>query len=342
MKLTTLSRKQMLLNSRLWSFVGICCLIHVTQLGCQDQGNLAPSLELPESERDLGIISPGEEKSVEFTLVNKGGATLNISNVSTSCGCTSAEAVPTALAAGQTGLLKVFFRAPEQMDPISHSVVFSTNDPSQERARVGIKAKPVWLADTKPGTIHLSVTEKGKLVESDLEIYSPRDLTFSIRAVRSSSDEVTVEKIRSDAARQFYKVRVNPNTVGNLKEMIELVTDLPGDYTLRVPVTAQVISKSAISPSRLLLGQQRKKAEISRQVQIPHDKNMRIESAHFESKDWSVTKMATAEELYESRQIRLDIVVPDSAGFHRTVLHVKAIPAEQSFSLPVSCYVIDN
>ena len=49
------------------------------------------SVELPETEKDFGIIPLNEKREYIFKLVNRGDKPLVVYDVATSCGCTKAE-----------------------------------------------------------------------------------------------------------------------------------------------------------------------------------------------------------------------------------------------------------
>jgi hypothetical protein len=66
-----------------------------------------PDIQLDQSELDLGQVVNGELRNFEVPLVNQGEGDLVIESVSTSCGCTSAQVIPTTLEAGGRGVLQV-------------------------------------------------------------------------------------------------------------------------------------------------------------------------------------------------------------------------------------------
>ena len=61
-----------------------------TLTGRDTEKSVNTIIEVPVHELDLGILAVGEEKTVSFTLRNRGDRPLIILDVVTSCGCTAA------------------------------------------------------------------------------------------------------------------------------------------------------------------------------------------------------------------------------------------------------------
>jgi len=79
--------------------------------GCADQPG---QVELGATEFDFGTIPNDKAVSQVFEVRNVGPGKLEITGVSTSCGCTSAEVSKRQLARGETAELKVTY------DPLAH------------------------------------------------------------------------------------------------------------------------------------------------------------------------------------------------------------------------------
>ena len=97
-----------------------------------------PDIRLDQSQIDLGQVVNGDVRSFEVALLNQGDGDLVIESVSTSCGCTSAQAVPTTLGAGERGVLQVTFdsgaHGPEEHGQVMRQVFIASNDPDQPEA----------------------------------------------------------------------------------------------------------------------------------------------------------------------------------------------------------------
>ena len=94
-----------------------------------------PDLRLDQTEIELGQVVNGQLRTFEVALLNAGDGELVIEAVSTSCGCTSAQAVPTTLGPGESGVLQVTFdsgaHGPEVIGTVMRQVFIASNDPDQ-------------------------------------------------------------------------------------------------------------------------------------------------------------------------------------------------------------------
>jgi len=106
------------------------------------EGADLPLVELPSVEYDFGTIPPDPEVAHVFAVQNRGSADLEIWNLVTSCGCTTAELSSSVIPPGQRADLLVTF------DPDFHPtegevtrlVWFATNDPAQPWVEVRLSA----------------------------------------------------------------------------------------------------------------------------------------------------------------------------------------------------------
>jgi hypothetical protein len=103
------------------------------------------SIELDQTEVDIGSVVNGEIVTLEIQVSNLGEAELVIESVSTSCGCTSAEVVPAIIPPGEQGLLLIRFdsgaHGPEETGPVLRQIFIASNDPDELETEVRIRAE---------------------------------------------------------------------------------------------------------------------------------------------------------------------------------------------------------
>ena len=101
-----------------------------------------PVLELPSTTHDFGSIPKRPDVSHVFAVRNTGDADLQISNLVTSCGCTTAELSSSVIPPGQRADLTVVFDPDfhETQGLVTRVVWFATNDPTQPWVEVQITA----------------------------------------------------------------------------------------------------------------------------------------------------------------------------------------------------------
>jgi hypothetical protein len=92
----------------------------------------APVIEADERTHDAGVVrATGAEQSVQhtYTIKNEGDSVLNISNVKTSCGCTTAELARKTLAPGESVPLIATMNLRGRKGKTKKSITVSSNDP---------------------------------------------------------------------------------------------------------------------------------------------------------------------------------------------------------------------
>jgi hypothetical protein len=102
-----------------------------------------PNVDMPLAEYDFGSIPSGPGNvSQLFHIENRGAEVLEVSNVTTSCGCTTAELSSSVIPPGKRADLTVVFD-PDYHDavgPVKRIVWLETNDPDQPVVEVSFDA----------------------------------------------------------------------------------------------------------------------------------------------------------------------------------------------------------
>jgi hypothetical protein len=101
----------------------------------------APAIVVEPAAYDFGGIRPTEPASATLAVRNAGDSDLEITGVSTSCGCTTANLSRTALASGETADLKITFDPqahPGLYGPLLRIVYLESNDPTQPELEIPV------------------------------------------------------------------------------------------------------------------------------------------------------------------------------------------------------------
>ncbi len=96
-----------------------------------DTINIA-KLYFPESKFDFGFVTQGDSIVHEFPFYNRGKATLLITNVSSSCGCTIPKVYKDKLEPGDSSILKVVFNTKDKVSYQEKKItIFANTFPSE-------------------------------------------------------------------------------------------------------------------------------------------------------------------------------------------------------------------
>lgn len=107
-----------------------------TLTGRETEKSAYTVVEVPVNSLELGTLSVGEEKTVSFTLRNKGDRPLIILDVVTSCGCTAAKFEKAPIKSGKETAITVTYTA-EEVGMFNKSITVYTNtDDSPIKLRI--------------------------------------------------------------------------------------------------------------------------------------------------------------------------------------------------------------
>ena len=102
---------------------------------------------------DFGNITPTQPVEHEFTVANKGGKDLNITNVRSTCGCTAAVVGHQLLKPGESTKLKVTFDPRGKSGPQQKPVIISSNDPKSPQKTIVITGVIVTEPPLQPAPV---------------------------------------------------------------------------------------------------------------------------------------------------------------------------------------------
>jgi hypothetical protein len=104
-----------------------------------------PLVDIPGTEHDFGRVPSRRDVAHVFAIQNRGNDDLMISNLVTSCGCTTAELTSNVIPPGKRADLTVFFDADyhQTRGEVVRVVWFATNDPTYPWGEVRVTANVV-------------------------------------------------------------------------------------------------------------------------------------------------------------------------------------------------------
>jgi hypothetical protein len=110
------------------------------------EGVEVPRVDVPKASFDFGVIPADPPVSYIFAIQNTGTAPLHLSNLVTSCGCTTAELSSSVIPPGRRADLQVVFDPDyhETVGPVTRMVWMVSDDPTQPWLELQV------VADVRP------------------------------------------------------------------------------------------------------------------------------------------------------------------------------------------------
>ena len=110
----------------------ILTIIMALLAGCSNNG---PNIQLELESFEFGDVVNGNIVSKDVMIYNTGTAPLNIEQVTTSCGCTTAEVSQSEIEPDESAVLHIEFdsgaHGPEMTGTLTRQVFVATDDPDQ-------------------------------------------------------------------------------------------------------------------------------------------------------------------------------------------------------------------
>jgi hypothetical protein len=105
--------------------------------------HIGPRLTVGEELHDFGTIQRGEKLHVDFKVSNTGDDVLTISEVTPSCGCTTAGSWPHTLKPGESGTIAIAIDTSEFVGTVIKAVTIKSNDLARPELTLHMQAN-IW------------------------------------------------------------------------------------------------------------------------------------------------------------------------------------------------------
>ena len=179
-------------NHTTWSLLLATLLVAgVGALAADQAESPAPAAIALDMVKDFGLVNKGQRITHEFEIRNDGDATLEITGVRPSCGCTVAEFDKT-VAVGAIGKVKATVDTRNFKGGIAKSVRVFTNDPQNPQIDLVIKANVRSRVEVDPGYARF------------IAVYGEPQKT-SVQSVWSE-DEKDLKILKAESPYSFVKV----------------------------------------------------------------------------------------------------------------------------------------
>jgi len=230
----------------------------------QGQEAGSPCILFEDMVHDFGTLQEGEIAEWAFFFANMGEITINILEVSASCGCTAASSTSKEILPGATGEIAVAFDTLGKVGHQSYTITVLTSDSSQPKISLEVLAIVKTDVLVEPRRVSFGAVKRTELPKQDIIITDTGQGKLEIAEVQSSSEhiktavarEIRVSEDGSDAPRFVLSVQLNPEGLptGDFKETltVHLLNSKRPDLTL--PVRANILGDFIVSPKSFFFG----------------------------------------------------------------------------------------
>lgn len=193
----------------------------------------------------------GAESAVfPFKYENKGDKPIHISNVRTSCGCTTAALKKNDVAPGEKGEIVATLKIGDHSGLQQKTVTVETDDPKQAQMILTLKANVTQVLELQPALVFWQGNEDPKA--KTIVAKAGKGVTIKSLDVVSSAPEFTTKVEPGSAAGEF-KITVKPHdTAHQLNANLTIKPDAAAGTTKVFTATARVmplVTTPTIAPS---------------------------------------------------------------------------------------------
>jgi len=233
-----------------------------------------------ELSKDFGSVPHGSLQTHNFRIVNNTKQPVNISNVSVSCGCTSASALKTYLNPGEETAVVARMDTSRFYGVRSVTVTVQFDRPAFEEVRLFVQANSRTDFAVSPDSLNFGEVKRSDTpsVSTTVTFYGS---TTQVTEAKSESNYVqtSVATVRTADGGTGYQLTAklrNDVPVGRWYTDIWLKTNSAEIPQIRVPVTVEITATLTVSPDAVTLGQVVVNAESERRVVIRGAKPFKI------------------------------------------------------------------
>ena len=251
------------------------------------KGDLPVDIDAPI--HDFGQVFGEAEVEHIFTFVNRGKDVLEITDVQSSCYCTTGFLSDTQIPPGGLGRIKVAFKAPPTSGVVNEVVKLTTNHPQISTFELTVKATVITPFETIPARLLLGRISPGSFAGRHLLLRQSLEHKVKIVDIKPSSKYIVAEP-------------EPPTENGNVRVLITVGTGMPvgtflerlqidfvydsRQYASIVPISGEILGDVAFSPKQLFLGIVKPSQVPRKRVQLSRlrGEQLEISAVHTDSK----------------------------------------------------------
>lgn len=187
-----------------------------------------------------------------YSIENRGNATLLISKVHASCGCTVATVSSQSIPPGQTATVTARLNLKGRRGDQTKIITIESNDPKAGVYRLTLKGKSLIEIGLEPGYVNFGEVTGTNPVTKTVELLS-RDPNIELVSVTGDTD-TTQASIEADAEGKRRQIRVTalpPFTEGFHRGELTVLTTHPTQPKFKLPVSLLVPQPIHVVPQKL-------------------------------------------------------------------------------------------
>ncbi|UCF42226.1 MAG: DUF1573 domain-containing protein [Planctomycetota bacterium] len=290
---------------------------------------------------DFGQVGPGTKNVGEFKFENAGDELLIIKKVTKSCGCTPFTLEKKEYEPGESGTLKVSYKASKRAGSSKKHLYVESNDKTKPKIALAVKATIVKKVEFEPKQLKLLLNKENAACPA-ITLTSVDGKPFSVKGLkatgrfRSTADAITAEY---DSSRKATKVVIQPKVNMELVKKSHngnVVISLTHPECGSVTIPFRVLPRFKIDPPSIVIHKVESGKPVTKEVWIlnNYDEDFEVESVS--SKEGTM-KVLSQEKIDNRYKFELEITPPAAGAQKRLFSDVFFVDVKGGERLKINC-----
>ena len=235
-----------------------------------DPSASGPRLKLSQDSWNFGTARHLEHLETTVQLSNIGNAELQISNVSSSCGCTAAQPEKRRLLPGESTPLKITFNTRGKQGSTTANVTIESNDKSEPKKifRVEGEVKRVIQVEPEFAVFRLLSPDEQMSTRVHVVNTTPQPMQLKLQEYASGKFTAELKEIRSGQEYDIVITTKPPITQRRMADMLRVTTGLEDEPRLEISTQVQQIDRvNFLQPALLVVGERNETLEASGDIE---------------------------------------------------------------------------
>lgn len=300
-----------------------------------------------EAIHDFGVVVAGAEVNHQFTLKNIGKENLIVSDVVSSCSCTTGLNSTGQILPGENLQIQATFKTPMRHGDLDEELIVylkgTESGNSYSPVKLLMKGKLLMPFQCVPNQVFFGKVPFGESRTREIGVRKQvKGSAFLSRA--NTSSEYIQTKIIPTKTKSIHKIEVellSHAPIGSLEAQIRLDFKYNGQPTyLRIPVTAIVLGDLVILPKQAFFGNVRngKRPVKTLELRVVESKHVHVNAVESQSKH--VNALFHPIEVGKKYKVQVEILETAPAGELTDVISVTTdSPIQPKVNIPLYAYI---
>lgn len=234
---------------------------------------------------DFQDLARGAEAEHRFTITNLYKEDIQISSISSSCGCTAPRVEKNTLKSGETTELIAKFDTVKFKGAHNATVTVTFDRPTYAEVRLRIDGFVRRDVVFKPGQIELGTVDSGNQTEKQVTVQYAGRSDWEIVDIEGSTShfEVEMSDKQGSGSQASYDLLVRLKDTapqGHIDDVLTLVTNDPQRSRIPLAVRGYIRPSVSVSPASLQLGKIKPGEKVTKQLIVRGSKPFKIAEVH--------------------------------------------------------------